>query len=115
MQDPNWRDFQGRVGRIVRTHERGAGFEAAGTLGMSHYTQQRTRRRRLTWAMPVALVLMTVVGIKAAVLTSIGDDAYGERIAALNAGGTADRIGAYILQADPLTRWAAGVIGNAAP
>jgi hypothetical protein len=69
----------------------------------------------MTWIMPVALVLMTIIAIKAAVLANIGADTYAARIATLSQGDTADRIGAYILQADPLTAFVAGQITAVAP
>jgi hypothetical protein len=104
------KDFYMRIGRIEKTHRAGGGFEAAGTLGMSYYNSLKVQRRRGTWMMPVALVLMTILAIKSAVLANIGEQTYGERIVALKNGDAADRIGAYILQADPLTRYAAGMI-----
>jgi hypothetical protein len=110
MVDPNMRDFYGRVGRIERTHQQGGGFEAAGTLGMTYYNSLKVKRRRMTWLMPVALVFCTIVAIKAAVLANIGADTYTARIAALSGGDMADKIGAYILQADPLTQYLAGQI-----
>lgn len=112
MIDPNMRDFYGRVGRIERTYQMGGGFEAAGTLGMTYYNSLKVRRRRMTWLLPVVLVLGTIVAIKAAVLANIGQETYAERIAALSSGDMADRIGAYILQADPLTQYVAAQIEN---
>jgi hypothetical protein len=108
MSDPNMRDFYGRVGRIEDMHRKGYGFEADGTLGMSHFrTRQKTRR--VGWLMPLALVLGTVVMIKAAVLANIGPEAYTDRVARLSSGSRADKIGAYVLQADPLTVQAASL------
>jgi hypothetical protein len=107
MADPNMRNFYRRVGRIERMHEQGAGFEAAGTLGMSYYNSLKRSRRRMTWLMPVALVLATIVVMKATILVNIGPEAYAERVAGLEAGTLADRMGAYVLQADPITQWLA--------
>jgi hypothetical protein len=107
MVDPNMRDFYGRVGRIQKTHENGGGFEAAGTLGMTYYNSLKVRRSRMTWLMPVVLVAATIIAIKAAVLANIGTETYAARIAALQAGDMADRIGAYVLVADPLTQFVA--------
>lgn len=104
MVDLNMRDFHQRVGRIERTHKNGGGFEAAGTLGMSYYNNLRKPRRTTNWVTPMMLVLSTVVCIKAAVLSNVGTANYNERIALLQSGDAADRIGAYMLQADPLTR-----------
>ncbi len=107
MHDPNMRNFYNRLGRIERTHQMGGGFEADGTLGMTYYNSLKVQRRRMTWLGPVLLVLMTIVAIKSAVLARIGDDTYAQRIAVLSQGDTADRIGAWVLQADPLTQYLA--------
>lgn len=103
MVDRNLQNFYGRVGRIEKIHAAGGGFEAEGTLGMSYYNAKRNRSHRKGFLGPLVLVLMTVVAIKAAVHASIGPELYGERIATLEAGDMADRIGAYVLRADPLT------------
>lgn len=114
MVDRNRNDFYHRVGRIERTHERGGGFEAEGTLGMTFYNSLRPRTRRSTMLMPLALILCTVVAIKAGVLINIGEQAYAERVARLQEGSTADRVGAYVLQADPLTQYVAELISQLA-
>lgn len=103
MLDPNLRDFQGRVARIEKTHAAGGGFEADGTLGMYYYNGLKVQRRRGTWIFPVALVFATVIALKAAVLAAIGVAAYAERIASLRSGGMIDVMGAWVLQADPVT------------
>ncbi len=103
MVDRNLQNFYGRVGRIEKIHAAGGGFEAEGTLGMSFYNAKRNRAPRKGYLGPLVLILMTIVSIKAAVHASIGQEAYQERIARLEAGSWADRTGAYVLRADPLT------------
>mgnify|MGYP003460638737 FL=1 len=110
MYDTNMRDFYRRVGRIERTHAQGGGFEAAGTLGMTYYNSLKKPQRRGTWVLPVAMVLMTVIAIKAGVLATVGAQSYDDRIAVLRSGDAADRIGAYILSADPLTQALASMV-----
>jgi hypothetical protein len=112
MLDPNMRDFYQRVGRIERIHQNGGGFEAVGTLGMSYYNSLNAPRRRGNWVMPATLVLATIIGIKAAVLANVGPTNYADRIAILENGDAADRIGAYVLQADPLTSLVASSLGG---
>lgn len=104
------RDFHGRLRRIHKIHRSGGGFEAAGTLGMSYYNSLKRKRSRSVWVMPLALVLLTVIGIKAAVHATVGEQTYNDRIAALAAGDAADRMGAYVLQADPLTLYASAIL-----
>ncbi|MCU9847337.1 hypothetical protein OEZ60_04905 [Defluviimonas sp. WL0024] len=113
MVDRNMANFNGRLGRIERIRQAGGGFEAQGTLGRSFFSeQQRPRRLRRGLFAPFVLVLLTIVALKSTVYASIGAEAYGERIAALKAGGIADQIGAYVLQADPLTITTAAQIGK---
>lgn len=104
MIDPNMRNFHGRLNRIEHIHSSGGGFEANGTLGMSYYNGLKSGRRRRTVLRPIALVVMAVMVIKGGVLASIGDETYAQRIEALRTGGTADKLGAYVLQADPMTQ-----------
>ena len=103
MVDRNLQSFYGRIGRIEKIHDAGGGFEADGTLGMSFYNAHRRPVRRFGLLAPLVLVLMTVVVIKSAVYAVVGEEAYGERLAVLESGNTVEKVGAYILQADPLT------------
>jgi hypothetical protein len=104
MVDRNMQRFYGRLGRIERIHDAGGGFEAEGTLGMSYYNRlKRPTRRRLGLFGPLVMVLVAIVVIKAAVHTVIGADLYQERIASLRNGTAVEAVGAYVLQADPLT------------
>ncbi|MDI3336505.1 hypothetical protein QKW60_08815 [Defluviimonas aestuarii] len=103
MVDRNLQNFYGRIGRIEKIHKAGGGFEAQGTLGMSYYNAQRRSAHRRGFLAPLVLTLMTIVLIKSMIHASIGAAAYDERIVTLQAGEYADRVGAYVLQADPLT------------
>ena len=114
MQDPNMDDFFSRLDRIERTHRSGGGFEAAGTLGMTYYNSLKHQKRRGSWIFPAAMVCLAVVAIKAGVLSNIGETAYADRIAALEAGGMADRVGAWVVQADPLTMKLSAVLADIA-
>ena len=104
MVDRNLQSFYGRLGRIEKVHDAGGGFEADGTLGMSYYNAHRRRpARRIGFLAPLALVLMAVVAIKASVYATIGQEAYADRVAKLEAGTSVEKVGAYVLQADPIT------------
>ncbi|MBT0958774.1 hypothetical protein IV417_15395 [Alphaproteobacteria bacterium KMM 3653] len=88
--------------RIYRTHRKGGGFEAAGTLGQSHYTRKARRARRPLFR-PVITMLIVIIAFKAAVLANIGAGSYTSRIDALKAGSFGERVAAQIMAADPLT------------
>ena len=86
-------EFYGRIDRIE--DER------------SHRPRSSDQRgRKLTtgnWIAPVAMVLAAIVAMKALVYANVGAESYEYRLAALAEGDTADRIGAWILSADPVT------------
>jgi hypothetical protein len=113
MVDRNLQNFYGRLGRIERIHDAGGGFEADGTLGMSYYNARRRPLRRAGLLGPLVLVATTIVVIKASVFATIGAERYEERLAALRAGASVEQVGAYVLQADPLTVAVAGQIRKA--
>ena len=104
MVDRNLQNFYGRIGRIQTIHDAGGGFEADGTLGMSFYKSRRRRpRRRVGILAPLAVIAMAVVGIKSAVHATIGEELYQKRVEALQSGDRVEQVGAYVLQADPVT------------
>ncbi len=104
MVDRNLQNFYGRIGRIQNIHDAGGGFEADGTLGMSFYNARRRRnRRRFGILAPLAVVAAVIVGVKSAVHATIGQEVYDQRVAALAAGDTVEKAGAYVLRADPVT------------
>lgn len=103
VADANLDDFYRRVDRIQKTNRAGGGFEAAQAIGRSHYT--RRRRRRLPVFGPVVIVLTVFVGLKGVIHAQIGAATYDRRVAALQTGTAAERVGAYVLRADGPTRF----------
>jgi len=110
MSDPNLENFHGRIGRIEKIHAAGGGFEAAGALSARDFKAPRKRRRFRATVLPLLFLLAVVIALKAAVLSSIGEGAYADRIEALRASGKAGEITAFLVQADPATVWASGQI-----
>ena len=108
MPDPNLVDFYGRVARIERARAKGYGFEANGTLGRSHYLRPARQRRPLLRVLIFAFVC--VFGLKGAILYNIGPESYEARIDRLETGKEFDRLGAWLMQADPVTVWVAAQI-----
>ena len=103
MADLNMVDFYGRVSRIKKARAKGYGFEAAGTLGRSYYAQRAPSRAKHSVAMPIMIVLFGAFGLKGAIHYQIGGAVYSERVAELKAGEGFDRLGGYLMQADPVT------------
>jgi hypothetical protein len=105
MADPNMVDFYGRVSRIKKARAKGYGFEAAGTLGRSYYTQRQSPRARMSILKPTLIVLFSAFGLKGAIHYQIGGSVYSERVAELKAGEGFDRLGGFLMQADPVTKF----------
>lgn len=103
MMDPNLQDFYARVARVQSARAQGFGQEAAGSLGRSYYG--RRRRRSIPLVKPVLMAAVCVIGLKGTIHYYIGDGVYGDRVAALHAGDDMDRIGAWLMAADPVTLW----------
>jgi len=108
MADPNLRDFYGRVTRIEKARAKGSGLEAEGTLGRSHY--HRPYRSRRSVLKPIIFVLICAVGLKATIHFKVGAQSYDSRVAGLAAGEGIDRLGAFLMQADPVTLFVSGQI-----
>lgn len=103
MADQNMVDFYGRVSRIKKARAKGYGFEAEGTLGRSYYLQHLPTRSRISILKPAMIVLFSAFGLKGAIHYQIGGSVYSERVAELQSGKGIDRLGGYLMQADPLT------------
>ena len=101
MLDPNLIDFYGRVARFERARKNGYGFDAKGTLGRSHF--EKKSRPHKSWRGTALLVVFCVFGVKGAILQSVGGQAYDNRVAGLQAGEGFDRLGGWLMQADPVT------------
>ena len=103
MADPNLVDFYSRVARFEKARAAGYGFDATGTLGRSDFARPARKRRAV---MPMlALVLAAGFGLKAMIYHSVGAASYDDRVAALQAGEGFDRLGGWLMQADPVTRF----------
>ena len=103
MADPNLVDFYGRVARFERARSQGYGFDAPGTLGRSYYKRKMRPRRGILG--PLLLVAICGFGLKGAILHSVGSDSYNQRVERLVAGEGFDRMGGWLMQADPVTRF----------
>jgi hypothetical protein len=108
MSDPNLDDFHGRIARIERSRAKGLGFEAAGTLGRSRHARPAPRQRRLI--APVLFLILCGFGLKGAIYHTVGAVAYEDRMQRLQAGQSVELVGAWLMQADPVTKFVADQI-----
>jgi hypothetical protein len=99
--DANLEDFYRRVARVEAAHARGYGFEADGTIGRSYYA--RPAQKRFPIVKAAIVVVLSVIALKAMIHSHIGADLYDARVAELQAGEGFDRLGGYLMAADPVT------------
>jgi hypothetical protein len=111
--DPNLNDFYSRVSRIEKSHAKGYGFEAAGTVGRK--SSGRGRSRILKLAKPVVLMLAMAVGVKGVIHYFVGAQTFENRVSALAAGNGFDPVGAWLMHADPATLWVSGQLQSLLP
>ncbi len=111
--DPNLNDFYSRVSRIEKSHAKGYGFEAAGTVGRK--SSGRGLGRLFKLAKPVLLVLVMGVGVKGVIHYFVGAQTYENRVSALAAGDGFDPVGAWLMHADPVTTWLSGQMQSVLP
>jgi len=105
MGDPNLGDFQSRIARIVKTHATGGGFEAKGTLGRAGL--QRRPRRRFGFVVPLVVLLLCGIAVKAVIHHQLGTEVYQARVERLLSGQGLSRLGGAAMQADLLSRFIA--------
>jgi len=105
----NLDDFYRRISFIEREHAAGRGFDAPGTLGRSHFTR-KPAGRRLGVAVPAAIVIAGIFGLKGVIHHFTGPQAYEQRLAELSRNGGFDRLGAKLMTADPVTLWVSDLL-----
>lgn len=116
MSDPCIVEFNARIARIKKARAKGYGFEAAGTLGLSSLNRYRYRTtRQVSVLRPVMIVLFCGTLLKALFLQNLGAVAYDARVAGLMQGEGFDRIGGWIMKADPVTLAFAGGLSALVP
>lgn len=112
MEDANLVEFYARVARFEKERVQGYGHEAPGTLGRMA-TYGRAAKRRRGFLLPLIFVGMCAFGLKGAILSSVGADAYQTRVERLNKGEGFDRLGGWLMQVDPVTAYVAEKITKA--
>ena len=111
--DPNLNDFYSRVSRIEKLHAKGYGFEAAGTLGRK--APSRTGSRAAKLLKPLILALALGVCLKGTIHYYVGPQTYESRVSALAAGTGFDPVGAWLMQADPLSLYVSSQLNTLLP
>ncbi|WP_295531953.1 hypothetical protein [uncultured Thioclava sp.] len=103
-------EFERRLHRIDKIHEAGGAFEAAGSLGRSYFDAMRPKSRRGLPLRGLALLAAGMLLFKGMMLAQVGSDEYANRVDHLAKGNMGEQIGAWVLHADPATRYVAGLL-----
>jgi len=99
--DPNLNEFYSRVSRIEKSHAKGYGFEASGTLRRK--VPSRAGSRALRVLKPLVLAVLLGIGLKGMIHYYVGAQTYESRVGTLAAGAGFDPVGAWLMHADPGT------------
>lgn len=110
MSGLDYEEFQKRIQRIEKARSKGQGFEAAGTLGRSFYSKPAAKSRRLPLVQPMFSIFVLGTTLKALMILNVGVTDYIERVKIMAAGDGLDRIGGWVMQADPITLATANAI-----
>lgn len=106
-------DFGRRVDRLTLKH---AALSRGCTTVMRDDGLLVTAPARRRSGLSLQVILLCVVGLflfKALMFAVVGGATYDERVARLSAGNLAEAAGAWVMQADPLTRGLAAQISTA--
>ncbi|MGO4907255.1 hypothetical protein ACEN2J_02860 [Pseudorhodobacter sp. W20_MBD10_FR17] len=109
MFDPNFKDFNERVGRLKAVHAQGHGFDAAGVLGRAQFRRSQ-RKNRFRLVMPIVLVLTAVFALKGSIYYFVGAGPYETRLVALQQGEGFGKLGALLMAPDRATLWVSEVL-----
>lgn len=112
MADANIARFNKRVREIEGRHKRLSSAyvrleERDGLL----IPVARSRPRRSMPLRGITLSLVTFLVFKGFLLAYLGPITYADRLATLEAGNAAEKLGGWIMSADPVTLWIASQLG----
>lgn len=110
MRDPQINEFRKRLHKIDEIHQAGGAFEATGALGRSYFDSMRPKARRSIPLRGIALVLAGMLLVKGAMLAQVGAENYQARVERLGGGNVVEKLGSWVMHADPVTRKIASYI-----
>jgi hypothetical protein len=103
--DDHQREFDTRIRRIDRRHKKlASGFVTNVSADGLIVAVPRRRRVRVPF-LGLAVLVLGIVAFKGLVHANLGEGNYNARVSALAEGTQVERLGAWVMQADPLTLW----------
>lgn len=108
--------FDKRLKRIVRRHEKINSSGAVRTVNSDGLIVAKPRLYRPRFPLKGLLaVLFLGFLFKGFLFAYLGEDGYAERVASLQGGSTMEQVGAWVMQPDPVTIFAAQGIATVLP
>lgn len=98
--------FDERLGRIQKRHRKMADGYVTRLGKDGLITARPTRRIRFPWKFMLLIAVLFIL-FKGATLAALGPGSYAERVARLAQGNGSERIGAFLMQPEVATIWAA--------
>jgi hypothetical protein len=111
MADANFQDFDARMQRILRQHQRlSKGYVT--TVTKDGLIVARPRRKVapfIPWRSVLGILAVGMI-FKVMMFVNLGSEAYEARVARLATGTKVEQVGAYLLAADQATLWLAAKV-----
>ncbi len=106
MADANYANFSKRMSAIEKRHRRmSRGYvQLVERDGILVPKARRTARRKFPLR-GLALFLALFLVFKGFLMVQLGDATYAERVSKLNSGTAIEQVGAWVMQADPISLW----------
>lgn len=109
-------NFEKRMRKLDRVHGRMYAKGIVRKIGKDGLISAYPRRRIPQFPLKAFLMLFIAAFLyKATLFAWLGEDVYNERVATLASGATIEQGGAWVMQADPATRFLAGLISSVLP
>lgn len=115
MSGANQRRFEVRMNRINRRNQR---LSRGYVMSVNHDGLIIAEPKPRTSVVPWRGLLFVLVGtliVKGVMLAQVGTESYEARVATLASGNPVEKVGAYVLTADPVTRWIADRVAPLLP
>lgn len=114
MGESQLHEFDERLQKIDRRHRKLArGYVTSVNHDGLIIAEPKPQRRSFPWR-GTLLVLLGFMAFKAFLHFQIGALAYDDRVARLAEGTAVEKVGAYVMAADPVTVWVSGQIASLA-
>lgn len=112
MSASQYDEFDRRMRRITRRHSQlSHGYVT--TVNSDGMVVAKPRRRSARGTLRgVALVVLVLMVFKGFLYAELGAGAYEQRVAALSEGSAFEKAGAFVMVADPVTKWLSGHISS---